>query len=484
MQKKCSQSGKEFEITPEDLAFYEKMGVPPPTLCPEERQRRRLAWRNERTLYHRTCDASGKKIVSLYAPEKPFPVYENEEWWKDHWDGKDYGQNFDFSRPFFEQFDELFQKVPKMARIQQGENENSTFCNLASWNKNCSDCFLCWNLRNKKYHIFNKPYSEEEYREKISEISISQAQQLFSEILKSRASFRANKQEKSENISGDHIFASKNTLDSYFVFQMEDVKYMFDSSKVKDAMDGTELFQGELQYETHACNDGYSLLCCSKCYDAKYCIYSQDCFRSEHLFGCIGLKNAQYCILNKQYSKEEYFQLRDKIIEHMQNPPQSPFIKGGRRAEWGEFFPIELSPFGYNETVAQEYFPLSKEEALERGYHWKDEDPSTKYEGPKVEIPNTIAETPDSICDEILECETCAKNYRIIKPELAFYRKMNLPIPHECPNCRHKRRMGLRNPRKLYERNCSECQIPIETTFSPEKPEKVLCQKCYERSVY
>ena len=27
--------------------------------------------------------------------------------------------------------------------------------------------------------------------------------------------------------------------------------------------------------------------------------------------------------------------------------------------EWGEFFPSSLSPFGYNETVAQEYFPLT-----------------------------------------------------------------------------------------------------------------------------
>ena len=32
--------------------------------------------------------------------------------------------------------------------------------------------------------------------------------------------------------------------------------------------------------------------------------------------------------------------------------------------EWGEFFPSSLSPFGYNETVAQEYFPMSREDIL------------------------------------------------------------------------------------------------------------------------
>jgi hypothetical protein len=34
--------------------------------------------------------------------------------------------------------------------------------------------------------------------------------------------------------------------------------------------------------------------------------------------------------------------------------------------EWGEFFPATMSPFGYNETVANEYYPLSKSEATEK----------------------------------------------------------------------------------------------------------------------
>ena len=35
-----------------------------------------------------------------------------------------------------------------------------------------------------------------------------------------------------------------------------------------------------------------------------------------------------------------------------------------KTGEWGEFFPSSLSPFGYNETVAQEHFPMSREEVL------------------------------------------------------------------------------------------------------------------------
>ena len=117
MMKTCTVSGKEFEVTEDDLRFYGKMGVPMPTLCPEERLRKRLVWRNERSIYRRKCDATGKMIIGLFSPDKPYPVYEPEYWWSDKWDAKDYGRDFDFSRPFFEQYKELFDQVPQLATI-------------------------------------------------------------------------------------------------------------------------------------------------------------------------------------------------------------------------------------------------------------------------------------------------------------------------------------------------------------------------------
>ncbi|USN57480.1 MAG: hypothetical protein H6766_03435 [Candidatus Peribacteria bacterium] len=77
-------------------------------------------------------------------------------------------------------------------------------------------------------------------------------------------------------------------------------------------------------------------------------MYSFNCDSSSHLFGCIGLRNKSYCIFNKQYTKEEYNALVPKIIEHMK-----------QTGEWGEFFHPSLSPFGYNETVANEYYPVT-----------------------------------------------------------------------------------------------------------------------------
>jgi len=73
------------------------------------------------------------------------------------------------------------------------------------------------------------------------------------------------------------------------------------------------------------------------------------------MFGCASIRDKQYCILNKQYTREEYEKLVPQIIEKMQAD-----------GERGEFLPERISPFGYNETVANEYFPLSKEEAIQK----------------------------------------------------------------------------------------------------------------------
>ena len=175
MQQICRMTGQAFEITASDLEFYKKMGVPVPTLCPEERQRRRLAWRNDRHLYHRTCTATGEKIIAMYAPNIDMPIYENKYWWSDLWDGRDFGRDFDFNRGFFEQFKDLLYSTPKQALIQQGENPNSQFTNCASYNKNCylifngsgnedcmygslldrnKDCLDCLNLKNSELSYF------------------------------------------------------------------------------------------------------------------------------------------------------------------------------------------------------------------------------------------------------------------------------------------------------------------------------------------
>jgi len=57
-----------------------------------------------------------------------------------------------------------------------------------------------------------------------------------------------------------------------------------------------------------------------------------------------------------------------------------------------------------------------------------------------------------------IECEITKKPFKIIREELEFYRKHNLPIPRRHPDQRHLDRMKLRNPRKLFMRKCDKCK--------------------------
>jgi len=55
-------------------------------------------------------------------------------------------------------------------------------------------------------------------------------------------------------------------------------------------------------------------------------------------------------------------------------------------------------------------------------------------------LPDNIKDVPDDIVGKVIECqhqgkcnEQCTEAFRIIEPELAFYRRMNLPLPRLCP---------------------------------------------------
>ena len=196
-------------------------------------------------------------------------------------------------------------------------------------------------------------------------------------------------------------------------------------------------------------------------------LYSHLCLNSHHLFGCSSMKHHQYCVFNKQYSETEYEKLVSRIIEHMQ-----------RSNEWGEFFPLSQSPFSYNESIAQSYYPLRKEEALSKGYHWRDDDREELALGKQGSGAPTVKE------GEIICCSRCGKNYRLISQEFKFYQNMKIQTPTLCPDCRHYSRLSRRNPRILWKRQCAKCKAEIQTTYAPDRPEIIYCDTCYQQAVY
>jgi len=85
-------------------------------------------------MYKRKSDLSGKDLVSVYAPNSPYKVYGLDEWWGDRWDALEYGRDFDFTRPFFEQFNELLLAVPRLA-LFNAKTENSEYVNYTTETK-------------------------------------------------------------------------------------------------------------------------------------------------------------------------------------------------------------------------------------------------------------------------------------------------------------------------------------------------------------
>jgi len=548
--KQCKKCNQDFVLDQDDFSFYEKMKVPVPENCPTCRQQQRTLFRNFKTLYKRPSDKSGDMIISMYSPGVKFPVWDIPEWWADDWDAIDYGIDYDSNKSFLDQAGELFNKVPHFA-IMNTKSENCEYSNMTFGSKNCylnfgcvedencdyghivwfstdctdnlyvNKCELCYEcvdclscnrllyskecescvdsiglydcrgcvncigcvgLRQKSYYIFNQPVTKEAYQEFLQKYPINEEASIVyilhkKEELRRKMPVRAFFGSHNNNVSGDHIYEANNLKNSFDVKGGENSRYCFTSGKVIETFDIS--FNPNIEYGYQALNSIYSsnVIGVHGVIDSSFIYYSESCYNSKNLFGCFGLRNKQYCILNKQYTKEEYEKLVPQIIESMK-----------KDGDWGNFFPIRMCPFGYNESIANEYMPLTKEQALAQGFSWRDDIPRTtgqencSYE----ELPkNPEMYNDDELLGKILKCESCDKNYKFISREIAFYKRMKLAIPAKCFNCRHQARMDSRNPRVLTETNCASCGVITQTTYPKEKHTqyKIYCEKCYSREI-
>jgi hypothetical protein len=356
---------------------------------------------------------------------------------------------------------------------------------------NCTNCIGCVNLRGESYCIFNEKYSKEDYTQKVKELGLDSWKKLH-ELKETARAFWLTKPYRSYtgnsmnlNITGEYVFESKNSQDLYLCTSVEDSRYVqfVTVPSAKDCYDysgwGANV---ELMYETHSTGEKASGVRFSQnCYpdglNAEYSIWASAC---KNVFGCVNLKRKSYCILNKEYSKEEYEKLKVHIIEDMK---KNPYVDNlGRVWSYGEFLPLHISPLAYNESNAMKFFPKTKEEALAIGYTW--------YEGDQLEhqttmdandLPDTIAVTLESITSEIIKCGECGRGYKIGPLEFNLLQKMNFPVPHSCPQCRQKAHFARLNPIHLWKRNCAKCSLPISTAFHPERPEVIYCEKCYQQ---
>jgi len=336
----------------------------------------------------------------------------------------------------------------------------------------CQDCLLCVGLRQKRYCIRNQQYTAEAYERMRAEIL-----RLHSHADTELQTFAAPLPHPAihtvacEQVTGDFLTHCKNVSQGYFTSNTEDVTEITDSDhtslcfSINDGDYYTECIEvASAAWINHSAFCENSIHCTD-------CYYCSTCANCDYCFCCIGLKRKQYCILNKQYTQGEYEALVPRIIAYMR-----------KTGEWGEFFPVPLSDHAYNHSLAQEYFPLTEEQARERGWRWQP-DPERNATDP-IPLPDDIADVSDALCTSVLTCAATGRPYKVVKQELAFYRSMGVPVPQFCFDERHAQRMRLRRPWKLWARECAKCARPIATSYAPERPEIVYCESCYLAAVY
>lgn len=557
MLRTCITIGREFEVTPAEQSICERLGMPLPVEHPDVRLQKQLAFRNEWGMYKRICDGTGKEIVSLVHPDRDRKVYGVDYWYSDHWDPMNYGMEYDPSRSFLDQITELARRVPIPAIVQfdshnsnysswGGAIRNCYLCSCVSYTENCcycyfthesrscidstevhkgelahtciygenifnvrfavlvddcrdsaflfdckdcSDCFWCVGLRHKQYCIRNVEYSKEEYEAQLTEelaqapLTMDTFDRFYQWSLRHPRHCNANMD--SENSTGTRLYNCKDCTACYNTAEGENVTHGFGTLKVRDSMDVSFMgFDCELLYnsisgeETTWSGCNFFTMKSSRLWYSMYCLNSQD------LFGCIGLRNKRFCILNKGYSEEDYEALRARIITDMQ-----------ARGEWGRFLPPEASPFFYNETKAQELFPLTESSAGTFPWiHWF---PQLEYKGEgytpqkdsKVYAQEAAAK---ELLSSVLVCPVSKKPFKIVGQELALYLQMNAPIPLHHPMTRLAERHKYLLPYGLHARSCmnptrhdtgAPCSNSFETPYGFERPEKVFCEDCYQHTV-
>ena len=317
----------------------------------------------------------------------------------------------------------------------------------------CQECILCDRLENQKYCIRNKQYSKEEYMEKKGELMMRK--NLFATLHQSIVS-NAPDNIGSENITGDYILKSHDVENGLWSIKIHNsrnvvISNWWDISEhFYDAVD-TGIDSDHLYGICAWWNKSHHLYCSSQIDTGSYIYYSFFIANCHHCLGCIWLKNKSYCILNKQYTKEEWEEKACDIFASMEAD-----------GTLGDFFPASMNPFYFNDTLA--YLiddSFTKEEVEADGYLWRDEPIRAdipegmkvvknteleKYQGFRTRHPEWSegSKSMDSsysqndettewyidpeVMNVVISDETW-NYYRIVKMEYEFLMKHALPLP-------------------------------------------------------
>ncbi len=296
----------------------------------------------------------------------------------------------------------------------------------------CSECIDCNGLQNMSYCIGNVQFSKEDYLEEKEKI-LKQKEFFMQKYYSSTSVLWEDI--GSTNVSWERIIFSENIESWKLISRVKDGRNLFLIAGVNSCTNFYDCF--EVGFDSH---DMYAVsqagtysqqIYCSNTIDGwSNVYYSFSLEQCSYCLGCIGLQNKSFCIFNRQYTKEEWFELANKIFAQME-------------ADWTlwTFFPWWMNPFYFNDTAA--YLiddSFTKEEVTKQWYVWREEEI-------KVDVPpgaEVIAKEElekfqwfdkdgqrkinPEILKKVIKDEKW-NYYRIVPMELEFLQKHGLPLP-------------------------------------------------------
>lgn len=194
----------------------------------------------------------------------------------------------------------------------------------ASFSYNCSGCtdiFGCVNLTNKSFCIFNRQLTENEYHEKVKFFKTLSPEKILTTVEKLKKLYPKTQTIGGHNENttyGNYLHYNKNCYLCFDAAHDENCAYVYDTFYSKTTLDGT--------YSGRNVEVSYQIVSSADIFNCDYTVWSKKCLDSAYLFGCYNVKNSlgcvdltnkQYCILNRQFSKEEYERISAPIIAEL-----------------------------------------------------------------------------------------------------------------------------------------------------------------------
>ncbi|MBI4836565.1 MAG: hypothetical protein HY817_04880 [Candidatus Abawacabacteria bacterium] len=506
----------------------QKFGVDLSKIDPLAQLRAIMAWYPNKKLYNRVSTKSGKSIISVYHEKAICPVYSHEEWYADDWESPslaidlnksffaqfrklqqiapvvgllssmqenaEYCQDSEGLKNCYLVFDALnCQDVYYSARIYNSRDCVDVYwvmdsellydcvymfnCYNARYSFNCHNvsdsaflfncrnvkhAFMCSGLRNKEYCIYNKQVTKEEYEAFVKEIKWSDYQTIvelkkkfISEVIPTSVippAFLDN----CDNVEGNYLKNTANALNAFESFDLKDIYNVFQCAKGHDIA-GAYMCNDRVEKCFQCVATGiavYEVRNCAFVWHSSYMEYCYLCLNCQNCFGCIGLRNKQYHIFNKPYPKEEYEKRVTELKEKMKE-----------RGEYDQFFPLEMSPFPYEDTIASDLFD-NKDNAV--------------FAAEYVHIGQSITVDPAAV--QI--CTVSGKSFRYITQELQFYTKHAIPLPRISPALRYRARMQIMDTSFLPQTITLDNGQEVATYFAHPQQKKIVSKEDYEKLIH